>query len=604
MRALPTFTVDAGQPLDVAMARESLRLRAAQSVHSRTVMVVATCIAGAAFALTVPGWRVLAWAAPIIGLALLNAWLCARLLPQLDAADAQALARHQRTLWCMTVLNQLAVGFTVWWIGAGQDTTLATIATTLQLIYVGGALVNASTHPPTFITGAWINLAIAASFWLAQSGTGWPLAVALVGMGLVMARSSRQTAASFRESLRMRFENAELLRRLEQEKQAAEEANAAKSRFLAAASHDLRQPLHALLVFSTLLHKTQTPQTAELVAHIRSAAGSLDKLFAGLLDLSKLETGAIVPQLQAVHVNALLAGLVSEYEEACRQKGVQLTVAGEPQWVLSDPFLLERVLRNLVDNAVKYTAAGSVRIEVRQGASQTLVSISDTGTGIPEHLQPRIFEEYFQVGNSARDLSKGSGLGLAIVRRLCALLQASLELQSEPGRGSTFTVQLHPAPIDDSATSPAAVAAEQPLRLQGVRVWLVEDNDLVRLATQKALEDLGCQVEAFRSLLQVPEAAQRPDALVADYRLEGEETGLRVAQRLRTAWPALPVAIITGDPAIDRSALEEMGKVVMLQKPVAPAVLGKWLLDHCRPAPQRDDVPLRAAPADHAMLTP
>jgi len=605
MAWLPSFPVDADQPLVVEMARESLRVRARQSVQSRTTVMVAAVIAMVAFGAIVPAWRLAGWALPVVLLAQLNAMLCARVLRELDQASAAQLAREQTLLWWMTLANQVAMGLTVWWIGYANTGAAATIATTLQLIYLGGALVNASTHPPTFIAGAWINLLLAASFWLTQTQLGWPLAFALAMMGLIMSRSCRQSAAAFEESLRMRFENADLVKRLAHEKNAAEEANAAKSRFLAAASHDLRQPLHALLVFSTLLHKTQTPQTAELVTHIRSAASSLDKLFAGLLDLSKLETGGVVPQLQAVHVNGIAQELCAEYEEACRHKGIGIACSGASQWVLSDPFLLERVLRNLIDNAVKYTRAGGVTVEISQGPSQAIVEVRDTGEGIAPELQPRIFEEYFQVGNRSRDLAKGSGLGLAIVKRLCALLDARIGLQSQPGAGSCFRLELQSAPILDAAGGAAAPTEDDPMAqqapLQGLVIWLVEDNELVQIATRRALEDLGCAVHAWSAMPRDTASAPSPDALVADYRLDGDTTGLQVARELRRTWPQLPVAIVTGDPAIDRAALEEMGNTVVLQKPVIPAVLGSWLYAACKRGrrSRRGE-----AAADQAIFTP
>lgn len=607
MALLPSFPVDADQPLVVEMARESLRVRARQSVQSRTTVMVAAVIAMAAFGAIVPAWRLVAWALPVVLLAQLNAVISARVLRELDQASAAQLAREQTVLWWMTVGNQTAMGLTVWWIGYANTGAAATIATTLQLIYVGGALVNASTHPPTFIAGAWINLLLAASYWLTQTHLGWPLAFALAMMGLIVSRSCRQSAAAFEESLRMRFENADLVKRLAHEKSVAEEANAAKSRFLAAASHDLRQPLHALLVFSTLLHKNQTPQTAELVAHIRSAASSLDKLFAGLLDLSKLETGGVVPQLQAVHVNGIAQELCAEYEEACRHKGISIACSGASQWVLSDPFLLERVLRNLIDNAVKYTRSGGVVVDIAQGPSQAIVEVRDTGAGIAPELQPRIFEEYFQIGNRARDLGKGSGLGLAIVKRLCALLDARLDLTSQPGVGTCFRLELQSAPILDAAGGAAAPTEDDPMAqsapLQGLSIWLVEDNELVQLATRRALEDLGCTVHAWSALPTDTGSAPAPDALVADYRLDGDSTGLQVARALRQTWPNLPVAIVTGDPAIDRAALEEMGNTVVLQKPVIPAVLGSWLHAACRGG-RRSRRGEGTAGADQAILTP
>lgn len=566
------------------MARESLRLRALQSVKARSMVVVAAVVAAICFGFTTPVWRVLAWMFPVLLMAQINAVLSARALAALDTADAQALTEQQTHHWWITVANQALMGVTVWWIGYGSAGGSATFATALQLIYLGGALVNASTHPPTFIAGAWINLAFAALFWLTQGGTnGLPLALALFGVGLVIAASSRQTAQAFRDSLQIRFENADLLRQLGEEKQVAEEANAAKSRFLAAASHDLRQPLHALLVFSSLLHRHETPQTSQLIAHIRDAAGSLDKLFSGLLDLSKLETGSIVPQMQALNIAAMVRDLVKEFQPRCAAKGVSMEAEGADEaWVLSDAFLLERILRNLVDNAVKYTNEGGVAVSVLAQESVVQLQVRDTGIGIARESQARVFEEYFQVGNPSRDPGQGSGLGLAIVRRLANLLGLEMGMRSDAGQGTTFTLVLPQAPIFENMGMGAVSAPAQPALTTAVEVWLVEDHALVRMATTQALESWGCKVTQWEGM--PPDAAMNaittpPHALIADYRLAGDATGLDVAQRLRSRWPGLPVAIITGDPGINLHEVERLGNIAMWQKPVLPSLLIDWLAE-------------------------
>ncbi|MES2610704.1 MAG: hybrid sensor histidine kinase/response regulator [Pseudomonadota bacterium] len=580
------------------MARESLRLRAQQSVKARTMVVVAAIVAAVCFGFTTPVWRVLAWMIPVLLMAQINSVLSARALASLDTVDADALAEQQTHHWWITLANQTLMGVTVWWIGYGSAGGSATFATALQLIYLGGALVNASTHPPTFISGAWINLAFAAIFWLTQGGTnGLPLALALFGVGLVIAASSRQTAQAFRDSLQIRFENADLLRQLAEEKQLAEEANAAKSRFLAAASHDLRQPLHALLVFSSLLHRHETPQTSQLIAHIRDAAGSLDKLFSGLLDLSKLETGSIVPQMQALNIAAMVRDLVHEFQPRCAAKGVSIVAGGDDEaWVLSDAFLLERILRNLVDNAVKYTNEGGVTVSLRAQESVVELLVSDTGIGIAQESQARVFEEYFQVGNPSRDPGQGSGLGLAIVRRLANLLGLEMGMRSDPGQGTTFMLTLPQAPIFESMGMGTVSAPTQPTLATAVDVWLVEDHALVRMATTQALESWGCKVTQWEGMppdAALASAAAPPHALIADYRLSGDATGLDVAQRLRSRWPGLPVAIITGDPGINLHEVERLGNIAMWQKPVLPSLLINWLAElsaqQAAPAPVQVD---------------
>ena len=582
------------------MARESLRLRATQSVSARTIVAIAAVVAGLCFAVAVPAWRVVCWAAPVIVLAQLNAWVSARALRDLDSASADSLAERQAWLWVTTMLNQAALGLTVWWMGTGSGDAIAMMATALQLIYIGGALINASTHPPTLIAGAWLNLAAAALFWLTREGTsGLALVFPLLGMGLVVAASCRQTAATFRDSLQMRFENADLLQRLAREKLAAEQANAAKSRFLAAASHDLRQPLHALMVFASLLGRHETPQTAQLLAHIRDAAGSLDKLFSGLLDISKLETGSIVPQMQAVQITAMAEELVREFSPQCTARGVDIAVRGPAAWVLSDPFLLERVLRNLIDNAVKYTPAGHIRVEVSLDADAVQVEVQDTGIAIAPELQDRVFEEYFQVDNPARSPAKGVGLGLAIVRRLVHLLEIRLSLQSRLGEGTTFRLHLPMAPLLDAAGAGTdAKTADVALR-PGLRIWLIEDHDAVRLATAQLLLSWGCEVTSWEGRPAENAFAVNapvPQAMIVDYRLSDGVSGLDVVAVVRSRWPGLPAAIITGDPDIDRAEVARLGVLTVMQKPVHPAVLAQWL-DGAVVAPAQP-VPVQA------MLTP
>jgi len=577
MPFLPTFEPDANQPLDVAAARESLALRARQSIHSVRTVAIAAVLTAAGFSLVSPVWRLVAWALPVIVMAYVNARVCERVLEGVETASVAELGARQRTLLVMTLINQTLMGSTVWWV-SWDNVGAATVATTLQLIYLGGALINASTHPPTFLAGAWINLGMAALYWATHSAVGIPLAFALLGVGLVLTKFARQVAADFRDSLRMRFENRELLAQLAEEKKAAEEANAAKSRFLAAASHDLRQPLHALLVFSSLLGRNAKDPSA-LIGPIREAAAALDKLFNGLLDISKLETGSVVPQFQAVNVQVAAQELVREYSAACAERGIAIRVEGETAWALSDPFLLERILRNLIDNAVKYTAEGEIVVNIGQGPSVVEVAVRDTGVGIDPAMRDSIFEEYFQLDNPSRDPARGTGLGLAIVRRLSELLAVPVQVDSQPGRGSVFSLQLPKAPLLALADGGVAPVDPSAPPVQGARVWLVEDNDLVRTATSQALQVWGCVVQAWPGMPQAHEwrDAAAPDALIVDFRLSHGATGLDVIRALRQRWPSLPVAIMTGDPQIERSRFDDLERVTLMQKPVMPEVLVKWL---------------------------
>lgn len=374
----------------------------------------------------------------------------------------------------------------------------ATAATALQLIYVFGALVNASTHARTFLPGAWINIGLAAAYWAGHGIPGITLAAGLGGVTLLATRFAAQIERNFTESIRMRFENVELVRQLEREKGVAVEANQAKSRFLAAASHDLRQPLHALLMFSALVENAGDAQRSMIVGHIRDAAQTLDKLFAGLLDLSKLEAGAVQANLQAVWVDPLTQSLSSEFGAKCGNKGLEWHCTGVGIGVLADAFLLERVLRNLLDNALKYTRTGHVELHcTRCLDTQVEIAVVDTGIGIAAAQREAIFEEFFQIDNEARDSERGSGLGLAIVRRLCDLMGIELSVQSSVGSGSRFSLLLpwRPPP----ASQPLAQGMPDTTALAGLRVWVVEDNKHARVGTGELLGAVRCNCSSRSS---------------------------------------------------------------------------------------------------------
>ena len=577
IKVFTNFELDGNRPVEMEVARESLSLRAHQSIHSLRTVVLGTALAGAGFALVTPVPHILAWAIPIMLMAVVNAKVCERVLQGLPEAGAGDLVRRQKQLWWMTAINQLLVGTTVWWVGASNDTGAATVATALQLIYIGGALVNASTHPPTFVAGAWINLGIAASYWASHSAVGIPLSFSLLGLGLLLTHFSAQIAVDFAASIDMRFENRNLVIKLEEEKRAAEEANAAKSRFLAAASHDLRQPLHALLVFSSLLGRNPKDPAA-LIGPIREAASALDKLFNGLLDISKLETGSVVAQLEPVNVTSLAQELAREYSATCVPGAVTISAHGDAAWALTDPFLFERILRNLVDNAVKFTQRGEIRLEVDQDGQGIVVRVRDTGTGIPAAMREHIFEEYFQLANPARDPARGTGLGLAIVRRLSRLLESPVQLESEPGKGSVFSLRLARAPVFLQVAKGDGLPLEMEPSVQGRTVWLVEDNHLVRAATTQALEAWGCNVRTWPGMPAddaIDAAPAPPDALIADYRLGDGLNGMDVVRRVRLRWPDVRVAVMTGDLAI--ASDHGLKNLTLMKKPVLPQALVRWL---------------------------
>lgn len=263
-----------------------------------------------------------------------------------------------------------------------------------------------------------------------------------------VAVMGRRYGATLEEALRLRFENAAMAEDLRATSQA-------KSRFLAAASHDLRQPVHALGMFIGALRNQPLPERSrELVEQMDTSIGALDGLFGSMLDISTLDAGVVEARPASVPMQPLLSRICGELEPEAAAKGVELVLAPTKATVLSDPVLLERVMRNLIGNAVRHTETGWVLVACRRRDGQYRLEVRDTGPGIAPALQEAVFEEFFQVGNPDRDRAKGLGLGLPIVRRLAAILGHPLEMQSKPGRGTAFRLLVPRA--DAAATEPEA----------------------------------------------------------------------------------------------------------------------------------------------------
>ncbi|WP_207461739.1 PAS domain S-box protein [Azospirillum sp. SYSU D00513] len=372
-------------------------------------------------------------------------------------------------------------------------------------------------------------------------------------------------------------------------KSEAERANIAKSKFLAAASHDLRQPVQSLVLFLAALQERLkgTPSERMLLA-MEQALDGLRMLLDSLLDVSKLDAGLVVANPTAMPVSTLIGRMAAEYGPRAAAKGLRLRVVGSDAVVHSDPTLLERMLRNLVENALRYTEQGGILIGCRRRGDRLRIEVVDTGIGIAPDRQAEVFEEFFQVGNPERDRSKGLGLGLAVVRRLARLLGHEVRLRSVPGRGSAFIIEL---PI--AARPPAAVAEESAASTapSGL-VMVVDDEELVRLGMQAMIEQWGYQAVAAgsqREALRLLEEGHRPDAILVDYRLRGGETGLAVVGAVHARLDSrIPAAVVTGDTAPERLVEARNGGYRLLHKPVAAGELQKTVVELMQVARQRE----------------
>jgi len=380
--------------------------------------------------------------------------------------------------------------------------------------------------------------------------------------------------------------NARLFRETEEKSRQLELANLARSRFLAAASHDLRQPLHTLSLYSAALklHAAPDGATGEIALHINKALASLSALVDSLLDISKLDAGAVQPEPQNVSLKTLIERIDADYRPVANSKGLEFHVAAPELLVETDPVLLERLVRNLVDNAFKYTAAGNVAITVEPCERNVRIGVSDTGPGIPAAERERIFEEFYQIGNPERDRVQGLGLGLAIVQRLAHLLGLELTLESELGRGSTFTVMV-PLAMERRASPrvPAAPGPQAPSVLDGARILVIDDEPEVRAGMRTLLENLGCRVavcsgydDAERLIDQ--DGLEDVHLIVSDFRLRQHENGIDTVRRLRERLGSVPALLVSGDTAPERLREAQSSGLPLLHKPVSADKLMEAML--------------------------
>jgi signal transduction histidine kinase len=358
----------------------------------------------------------------------------------------------------------------------------------------------------------------------------------------------------------------------------AEAASRAKSRFFAAASHDLRQPMHALSLFAaTLVERLRYPEVRHIADQMQASIVSLTSLFDSLLDISKLDAGTIHARPVSFRLQEIFDNVRRDFGGRATAKGVRLYVVPTEVVVHSDPLLLERIVRNLAANAVNYTSQGGIVIGARRCGNQLRIEVWDSGPGIPAAEQERIFEEFYQIANPERDRSKGLGLGLAIVKRLADLLHHPLGLRTEPGRGAMFSVMVPRGVLQRVEQVETAVPALDRAEGSAQRVVvLIEDERIIREATQTLLSDWGCQVIASASvtdaLTQLDDTGKTPDLIIADYRLRAGATGVEAIQTIRAHCGTQTTAVlITGDAASEHLKQAQEQGFPVLHKPVAPA---------------------------------
>ena len=519
------------------------------------------------------------WWPPLvaIGYQMRHAWLRPGLAP---GAIEQDLTRWRRRMWISTVMAGSLVAVGPWLIFPHMPEAVRLYVSLVLCGWLSGSMASIGHHPRIYATYAALFCGGLALGWLHSGGSfAFEIMLMLPVYGLVVSGFSNGIARVVGESLAIRLVNEENMARLNAAKDAAENASSAKSRFLAVASHDLRQPLHALMLLNGVLGRAQpVERVQEISQQMGRSLTLLDRMFSSVLDFSKLEASAVQPAPRWCSLDALVGNIVADLNLPAAAKGLTMTYAPAQLDLWTDPVLLERILRNLLENALKFTDNGFVGIAVRPdagAADRALIEITDTGRGIAPHQRAEVFKEYFQIkGNTP---VAGLGLGLAIVQRLSELLAIELEVSDHTPCGTRFTLRFPEHSLrPHEAGSDLAPLEDGSGNLMALRVLCIDDDRSSLGALSTLLTEWGCQVVSATSVedaFVVARQAPGIDVVLSDYALGGDLNGAELILALRTVLGEVPGALLTGDASAAAAHREGTIEFPVLVKPVRPANL-------------------------------
>jgi signal transduction histidine kinase len=595
---IPLMAPATGAPAERAVDAAAAQARAIEAENVRTLyaklpasfvglnlaaFVVVWMFWGAVSTVWLTGWLVLVE---------LNCAVRYGLLRRFRAARPDTLEQWRRWRWWWnagTLLSGSLWGLASW-IFYLRDSVLHEVGLASQIYGLCvGAIPLLSIQFRVFLAYSAVTL-LPLVVRIALEGTPQHLSLAFVlfvnfAFATLFGRNFRQV---LERTTALKVENEHLAKRFREEADAAqharneaEVANRAKTQFFAAASHDLRQPLHALGLFAeTLRQRSHDEEVAHLVNSINGSVDALEGLFSELLDITKIDTGGVESVPQHFALDGLFRRLRLHFEPVAFEKGLELRFRGGKQHVFADPVLTERILRNLVSNAIRYTNDGGVLVGARRRGGHLLLQVWDSGVGIKPQHQARVFEEFYQVSNDASALQahhrKGLGLGLAIVRRLAALMKAPLHLRSEPGHGSVFSIELPLGRVPRVSAGSLSPKPTLGLTLERRLILVVEDEPAVRSGLEVLLKSWGAGVLSFESAQSAKawsdgSADARPDLLIVDYRLEDGSTGVDVIEHLRMRFGrTLPAMVVTGSLMSGHEKEAHDHEFHLLLKPVVP----------------------------------
>jgi signal transduction histidine kinase/CheY-like chemotaxis protein len=578
---------------------DHIRALYVQTPATLTGNAIGMALMTAIFSPLAPTAHMAGWLGVGLTLWLLRVAHYVRFLRQKDAHSD--LLRAWRTSWKALVLSMGALWGVAVWLFWGLGTPYHAVSLILIVYsYCLGSVQLLATQSRVFLIFLALVLTPTIVRIASDTAQAWHLQLAFILTLLfcITVLMARTYGSALGQAISLKARTDELAGRLRQEmsvtedarraaeeaRRAAEAANRAKTQFFAAASHDLRQPLHAMGLFAEALRqRTHEPEVAKLVNSINESVDALEGLFGELLDITRIDTGGVDVNPAPVRLRDLFGRLRLHFEPTAFEKGLMLTFRGEQHVAQADPVLLERVLRNLVSNAIRYSDDGGVLVSCRPRNGRLLVQVWDSGIGISEANLPRIFDEFYQA-QSNRPLEahhrKGLGLGLAIVKRLAGLMEAPLTVRSRIGHGTVFSMEVPvgKAPRTIESSPSGSVKLPLGLTLEDRHIVVVEDEAAVRDGLVVLLQAWGATVTAFDTVtavdLWLAGAANEPapDLLLVDYRLPEGRTGVDALKLLRRHWAGhkLPAIVITGsslggheDEAVDQD-------FHLLIKPVLP----------------------------------
>ena len=525
----------------------------------------------------------IAWGA-LVACGVLIRWQLGRIfLSRSEAVDASAQRRRALGLSAILALTGLVAGLLpVAWFGELLLVERALLTVALFAWYAS-VIVVSLVHPVSAYAFGMCLLGPLTVAWAAQ-GVSSGLMMGVITLLLLF--SVRQTVGhantAMRGAILARMREADLVRRLEERGIEIEAAMRAKSAFLAAASHDLRQPVTSMSLLLSALQASRDEATMRKVADkLEAPLQALEEILSSLLEMSRLEAGAVKVEPRACQAGAILEAVADEYRHRAAAKGLGLTVDTGRIAVHTDPELLKRILRNLVDNAVKFTDRGGIRMSAVTRGAELEITVSDTGKGIAPDALERVFDDYFQAGNEHRDRRQGLGLGLAIVRRLVDLLGGSVSVSSELGQGTRFLLRV-PGVVSAQGDEPGRAVGRRALPTFEVsKMLMVEDDRLVRDGLASVCEALGIEAhfasEAEEAFSMTALGRFQPEAVLVDFGLPGAYDGIEVIEQLRKRLPGAVFVLVTGDtrPEVIRRAVD--AGIAILHKPLSLEKLAETL---------------------------